>query len=238
MVKKDTIGSYYTIKDLPETERPREKLYNHGVEYLSNSELIAIIIRTGYKNFSALDLADDILRMDDRGLKHLADVKLEELQRVKGIGECKAAQIVSAIELGRRISTYKSRDNKVRITSPLMVSDLFMEEMKYFKREHFRIICLDTKNHIIGVEEISIGTLNSSIVHPREVFNIAIRKSANSIILLHNHPSGDPSPSKEDINVTLRLIEAARIIGIKILDHVIIGEDNHMSFRENNIVEF
>lgn len=238
MVKNNVIDRYYTIKDLPETERPREKLYNHGVDSLSNGELIAIIIRTGYKNFSALDLANDILRLDDSGVKYLADVTIEELQRIKGIGECKAAQIVSAIELGRRISTYKSRDNKLRVNSPRVIAELFMEEMKYFKREHFRTVCLDTKNQIIGVDDISIGNLNSSIVHPREVFNVAIRKSANSIILLHNHPSGDPTPSIEDIKVTLRLIEAGKIIGIKILDHIIIGEDNHISFREDNIVEF
>src|SRR5690606_368061 len=113
---------------------------------------------------------------------------------------------------------------------------LIMEEMRYLKKEHFRIAILDTKNHIIAIEEISIGNLNSSIVHPREVFNIAIRRTANSIILIHNHPSGDPTPSREDINITNRLIEAGNIIGIKVLDHIIIGDNRYLSFRERNII--
>ena len=229
---------YYTIKDLPETERPREKLCNYGVESLSNSELIAIIIRTGYKNFTALDLANQVIRFDSSGIKYLGGISVEELQAIKGIGQCKASQIVAAVELGKRISTYKGFEEKIRVNSPEIISNLFMEEMKYFKREHFRTINLDTKNQIIGVEEISIGNLNSSIVHPREVFNVAIRKSANSIILLHNHPSGDSTPSMEDVNVTRRLIEAGNIIGIKVLDHIIIGEDRYTSFKEKNILEF
>ena len=183
-------------------------------------------------------MANRILSIDKSGLRYLADIGVEELTSIKGIGNCKAAQIVSAIELGKRISTYKSLDNKIQINRPMVIVDLFMEDMKYLKREHFRTINLDTKNKIVGVDEISIGNLNSSIVHPREVFNVAIKRSANSIILLHNHPSGDPTPSKEDVNITRRLIEAGRIIGIRVLDHIIIGEDKYISFKEEDIVEF
>lgn len=233
---KNNIEKYYTIKDMPENERPREKLVKYGVKNLSNSELIAIIIRTGYGNYTALDLSYKILNLDKNGMRNLANITIEELLEIKGIGNCKASQIVAAIELGKRISAYKCLDEKVQVNSPQVVSNLFMEEMKYFKREHFRILILDTKNKIISMEEISIGSLNSSIVHPREVFNIAIKKSANSIILLHNHPSGDPNPSKEDINVTFRLINAGEILGIKVLDHIIIGEDIYISMKEKNII--
>lgn len=237
MLEKDT-GQTYRIKDLPISERPREKLFKYGVDSLSNGELIGVIITTGYKNQTAIDLANRILSIDKSGLRYLADIGVEELTSIKGIGNCKAAQIVSAIELGKRISTYKSLDNKIQINRPMVIVDLFMEDMKYLKREHFRTINLDTKNKIVGVDEISIGNLNSSIVHPREVFNVAIKRSANSIILLHNHPSGDPTPSKEDVNITRRLIEAGRIIGIRVLDHIIIGEDKYISFKEEDIVEF
>lgn len=233
---KDNTGDYYTIKDMPETERPREKLCKYGVKTLSNSELIAIIIRTGYGDDTALDLAYKIISLDSTGIKNLANITVEELQQIKGIGSCKAAQIIAAIELGKRMSTYRKTDEKIQINSPSIISNLFMEEMKYFKREHFRILTLDTKNQIISVEEISIGNLNSSIVHPREVFNRAIKKSANSIILLHNHPSGDPSPSREDIDITYRLINAGNILGIKVLDHIVLGEDRYISMKEEKII--
>lgn len=233
---RESIREYYTIKDMPEGERPREKLSKYGVENLSNSELIAIIIRTGYGDFTALDLAYKILNIDNSGIKYLANITVEELQNIKGIGSCKAAQILAAIEMGKRISTHKGVEERIQINSPNIISNLFMDEMKFFKREHFRILVLDTKNHIISIEEISIGNLNSSIVHPREVFNIAIRKSANSIILLHNHPSGDPTPSKEDIDITYRLISGGKILGIKVLDHIIIGDNKYISMKEEKII--
>lgn len=229
------ISNSYTIKDLPLSERPREKLKECGVESLSNAELIAIIIRTGYKNYSALDLANKVLAIDPSGIKNLASISLEELKRIKGIGSCKAAQIIAAVELGKRISTFRESP-KTRITSPNIVVNMFMEEMRYFKREHFRILNLDTKNQIISIEEISIGNLNTSIVHPREVFNRAIRRSANTIMLLHNHPSGDPTPSQQDINVTMRLIEAGRIIGIDVLDHIILGDNSYISMKQERLI--
>ena len=235
MGEKLSINQGYTIKDLPLNERPREKLYRYGVKSLSNSELIAVIIRTGNKGDTAIQLAERIISLDDRGIGFLSDATIEELTDVKGIGNCKAAQLLAAIELGKRISAYKKEDN-IRISGPNDITDLLMEEMRYLKKEYFKIAILDTKNQIITIENISIGNLNSSIVHPREVFNRAIKRSANSIILVHNHPSGDPTPSSEDINITNRLIEAGSILGIKVLDHIIIGDNKYISFKERNII--
>ena len=225
----------YTIKELPVTERPREKLYSHGPSALSNEELLAIIIRTGNKNDTAIDLARKVLSSDGRGLVHLRDTSLQNLMEIKGVGECKAAQILAAIEIGKRIS-YHHALSKVKITEPSTIANLYMDEMRYLQKEHFKIILLDTKNQIIVTEEISVGTLNASIVHPRDVFRAAIKRNSNSMILIHNHPSGDPTPSNEDINITNRLIDAGNLIGIKVLDHIIIGDNRYISFKEKNLI--
>lgn len=224
-----------TIKELPITERPREKLYTHGAETLSNEELIAIIIRTGSRTESAVELSKELLSRDNRGLVYLRDTTLQELMETKGIGECKASQILAAIELGKRINFLYALD-KVKINQPNTISDLFMDEMRYLQKEHFRIVLLDTKNQIIVTEEISVGTLNASIVHPRDVFKVAIKRNANSIILIHNHPSGDPAPSREDINITNRLADVGNLVGIKVLDHIIIGDNKYISFKERRLI--
>lgn len=225
----------YTIKDLPLSERPREKLCSFGAESLSNAELLAIIIRTGHREDTAIDVAQRILSLDNRGISFLSDVSIQELTSVKGIGECKAAQILAAIEIGKRLNRRGSYD-KVKVNSPIVIVNLMMDEMRYLNKEHFRIAILDTKNQILVIENISIGTLNASIVHPRDVFKIAIKRNANSIILIHNHPSGDPSPSNEDINITQRLVETGNLIGIKVLDHIIIGDNKYISFKEKNLI--
>ncbi|WP_353096650.1 DNA repair protein RadC [Tissierella praeacuta] len=225
----------HTIKELPMTERPREKLYSHGPGALSNEELLAIIIRTGNKNDSAIDLARKILSRDNRGLVYLRDTTLQELMETKGVGKCKAAQILAAIEIGKRIN-FREALSKVKITEPNTIANLYMDEMRYLQKEHFRVLLLDTKNQIIATEEISVGTLNVSIVHPRDVFKAAIKRNSNSMILIHNHPSGDPTPSNEDINVTNRLVDAGNLIGIKVLDHIIIGDNRYISFKEKNLI--
>ena len=225
----------YTIKDLPLSERPREKLYSNGVEALSNAELIAIIIRTGSNEDTAIDLATRILNLDNRGIAYLADATLQELTSVKGIGNSKASQILAAIEIGKRLNRRGPQD-KVKITSPSVLADLVMDDMRYLNKEYFKIAILDTKNQIIVIENISVGTLNASIVHPRDVFKIAIKRNANSIILIHNHPSGDTTPSNEDISITNRLIDAGNLIGIKVLDHIIIGDNKFLSFKEKNLI--
>ncbi|AOT73316.1 RadC family protein [Geosporobacter ferrireducens] len=220
---------------MAENERPREKLVKNGVSSLSNAELLAILIRTGTKDVSAIELAHRILAMDHEGVKYLADCTVQELSEIKGIGPSKACQIVSAIEIGRRIAKITPTQSN-QITSPKDVADMFMEEMRYHKKEYFKILLLNTKNSIIATEIISIGNLNASLVHPREVFVKAIKKSAASIILLHNHPSGNPQPSQEDISITKRLIEAGNIIGIDVLDHIIIGDGCYKSLKELSII--
>jgi len=225
----------YTIKQLPLDERPREKLYDKGPKELSNTELLAIIIRTGNRKQSAIDLARGVLDLEGDALQFLKSATMEELTKLQGIGKCKAAQILAAVELGKRISS-KDIIKPRKITSPQDVSDYMMEEMRDYKKEFFKTIMLDTKNNIICYEDISVGSLNSSIVHPREVFNRAIKRSSASIILVHNHPSGDPTPSKEDINITRRLIEAGQIIGIRVLDHIIVGNKKYISLKEEEII--
>lgn len=225
----------YTLKEMPVSERPREKLMNYGVERLSNAELIALIIRTGHKDDTALDVAHRILSLNDKGLSNLTSVSLKQLMEVKGIGLCKASQILASIEIGKRIKRW-SAEEKIRVSSPDILVNLISDEMRFLNKEHFDIAILDTKNQIIAIENISKGTLNASIVHPRDVFHAAINRSANSIILIHNHPSGDPTPSDEDINITCRLVDAGDLIGIKVLDHIIIGDNRYVSFKEKNLI--
>ena len=220
------------IKDLPDCEKPIERGISLGFDSLSSSELMGIIIGTGSKEKSAIALSTDIIKSID-SISDLSNVTLEELCVIKGIGRSKGAKIIAAVNLGQRI--YKSDiKTKLKITSPEDVYNAFSSEMSFLKREEFRVILLNTKNSVISTELISIGSLNSSIVHPREVFNKAIKKNSASVILIHNHPSGNPSPSKEDLVITRRLMEAGDIIGIKVLDHIIIGHGKFHSLKEND----
>lgn len=222
------------IKDIPSNERPRERLIKYGESVLSNAELLAIILRTGNKNESAIDLSRRILAQNG-GISFLAKASVYELSNINGIGIAKACQIKSCVEIGRRLLTVKDNE-KIKISSPDDIAFLVMEEMRYLSKEHFRAIFLNTKNIVISIKDISIGSLNSSIVHPREVFVEAIKMSAASIIVCHNHPSGDPTPSDEDIKVTKRLKDAGNILGIDLLDHIIIGDGKYISLREKNII--
>ncbi|HAP32709.1 MAG TPA: hypothetical protein DCQ14_06635, partial [Firmicutes bacterium] len=179
-------------------------------------------------------LAEHILHRAG-GLRFLPDYSLEELQQLKGMGPAKAVQLKAALELGRRM-VVAAKPAGVSFTSPQDVAAFLMEEMRYYQKEYFKAILLNTKNHVIAVEDISVGSLNSSIVHPREIFSPAVKKSAASLILAHNHPSGDPSPSREDMDVTARLVEGGKMLGIKILDHIIIGEGKYCSFKEKGLI--
>jgi len=219
---------------LPEGERPRERLRELGPGKLSNSELLAIILRTGCKEETAVNLAEKII-YEAGGMRNLPDLAIEELEKINGVGPAKAVQVVAALELGRRMaSTLRPRD--VSINSPQEVAHYLMEEMRYYKKEYFKIVLLNTKNQVISVEDISMGSLNSSIVHPREIFSHSVKKSAAALILVHNHPSGDPTPSREDIEVTSRLVEAGNILGIKVIDHIILGEGSFISFKEKSMI--
>lgn len=223
------------IRELPKEERPREKLIKYGESYLSNSELLAILIGTGTKETSSIDLAHKILALEKNGIAYLTECSVEELCKIPGIGIAKGAQIIAAIELGKRIAI-RPKVKKVQISEPGKVATLFIEEMRYLKKEIFKILLLNSKNEIITIEEISVGSLNASIVHPREVFQIAIRKSAAAIILVHNHPSGSTVPSQEDVDVTNRLIEGGNLLGINVIDHLIIGDGNYLSFKERMLM--
>ncbi|NLM22409.1 MAG: DNA repair protein RadC [Peptococcaceae bacterium] len=225
--------NYRRLKDLPEDLKPRERLHQYGSEVLSNKEILAIILRTGSKGENVLDLAERILA-ETGGLHGLAGLSLPELQAVNGIGPAKAAQVKAALELGRR-SVSLDPMSRPTINSPADVAGLVMEEMRHLDREHFRVMYLSTRNNVLGISPVSIGSLNSSIVHPRECFKEAIRRNANTIILLHNHPSGDPTPSREDIDITKRLIEGGKILGIEVLDHVIIGDKKYVSLKEQGM---
>ncbi len=222
------------IKDMNDDEKPREKLMTKGVKYLSNSELLAILIRTGNKKYNALDLSSLIIKNSENGIRGLHEMSIDELCEIDGVGPSKASIIKAALELGNRVSTYIPE--KYKIKNPWDVYIYYMEELRYMKKEIFKVILLNTKNEIISDVDVSIGSLNSSIVHPREVFVEAIRKSANSVILMHNHPSGNPKPSQEDIRITERLIEVGKIIGIEVLDHIVIGDGQYYSLKEESLI--
>lgn len=223
----------FTIKDIPSYDRPRERLLKYGAEVLSNAELIAIIIRTGNKNESAIALSNKIMNIGD--LNFLSECTVEELLKIKGIGSAKAAQIKAAVELSRRLKSFRSGYN-ISIRSPKDAADIVMEDMRHLKCEHLKVMFLNTKNVLMNIRDLSIGSLNSSIVHPREIYTEAIKKSSSSIIVLHNHPSGDPTPSDEDINITRRLFEVGKLVGIDMLDHIIIGDGTYISMKEKGII--
>ena len=224
----------YTIKELPLEDRPREKLISYGESKLSNSELIAILLGSGTRGRTAIELAQDIL-CQSSGLVGLADLSIDELTQKKGIGQSKASRLKVAFELGRRLSDF-SPAKKTILRSPVHAVDYMQSRLKLKKQEIFLVVLLDIKSQVIKVEEISKGGLAKSIVHPREVFKTAIRASAAGIILGHNHPSGNTTASPEDINITNKLIEAGNIIGIKVIDHLIIGDNNYLSMREEGLI--
>jgi len=218
------------IRDLPEEERPRERLAKRGPEALSNSELIAILLRTGSAKESAIGLANRLLNRFE-SLRGIANATVEELSTVSGIGLAKATQLKAAFELGKRMAV-STEDNRPAIGCPADAAALVMEELRYLEREHLVALFLDARNRVIGQRTISVGSLQTNIVHPREVFKEAIARSSAALIVLHNHPSGDPSPSEDDKAITARLKEAGNLIGIPLLDHIIIGAGKFVSLKE------
>lgn len=219
---------------MPANLRPRERLFKEGVQALTDIELLAILLRTGSIGGSVLELAAVVLN-HFRSLRELLQASIEELSNIKGMGPAKAAQVKAALELGRRVAEQQVDDRAV-IRNPEDAVGLVMEEMRNLDREQFRALLLNTKHQLIGREIISIGTLNSSMVHPRELFKNAIKRSAAAMILVHNHPSGDPAPSQEDIGITKRLLEAGGIIGIEILDHLIVGDNRFVSLKARGLM--
>ena len=222
-----------TIRDMTLEERPREKMILNGANCLSDAELLAIIIRTGTKELNAIQLGQAVIDKADN-IRYLQDLTFEELKSINGIGQTKALQIKAALELANRIASYKPL--KYKIKNPWDIYKYYMESLRYQYKEIFKVVLLNTKNEIITDVDISIGTLNSSLVHPREVFREAIRRSSNKIILLHNHPSGNCEPSKEDKSITNRLKDCGELIGIEVIDHIIIGDGVYFSFKENMLI--
>ena len=222
-----------TIQDMTLEERPREKMILNGAGSLTDAELLAILIRTGTKQFNAIQLGKAIIEKADN-IRYLQNITIEELESINGIGKTKAVQIKAALELGNRIASYKPA--KYKIKNPWDIYKYYMESLRYQYKEIFKVVLLNTKNEIMTDVDISMGTLNSSLVHPREVFREAIIRSSNKIILLHNHPSGNAEPSKEDKSVTNRLKECGELIGIEVIDHIIIGDGIYFSFKENMLI--
>lgn len=218
------------IRDFPQDERPRERFIHHGAGSLSNHELLAILLRTGTKEESVLQLANRLLTRFE-GLRLLKSASVEEMIAIKGIGQAKAIQILAAVELGRRVANL-AYDDRYVIRSPEDGAKYMMNDMRFLTQENFVCLYLNTKNQVMHKQTVFIGSLNASIVHPREVYKEALRRSAASIICLHNHPSGDPAPSREDIEVTKRLSECGKMLGIELLDHLIIGENKFVSLKE------
>lgn len=221
------------IKSLPSDERPREKLIKHGPRTLTDSELLAIILRTGNKKESVLGLSNKLL--NKYNLKSLSRIKIGSLKKQLGIGDVKACQIIACFELGKRLAAFKE-DKRPVIKNAKDIAKLFIPEMSALEKEHFKGVYLDSRKRIIKQENIFIGSLNESVVHPREIFKIALDENAAGIIILHNHPSGDPKPSSFDIEMTKELVKAGNLLGIPILDHIIIGGKKYVSLREKGLI--
>ncbi|HEY5563481.1 MAG TPA: DNA repair protein RadC [Clostridiaceae bacterium] len=224
----------YKILDLPKNERPMERLFRYGASSISNVELLAIILRSGSAKNNVMALSNRLLN-ESGGLNGLLNCDVENLTKFNGIGKAKAAQLLALAEIAKRFKSFKSGDNYV-IKSPEDAAYLVMDELRTYKKEYLKVILLNTKNLVISIEDVSIGSLNSSIVHPREVFSQAIKKSAASIVICHNHPSGDPTPSNEDINITKRLVESGKLLGIQLVDHLIIGDGVYISLKEKGLL--
>ncbi len=226
------------IKDLPEEDRPYEKLEKCGAENLTDAELLAVIIRTGTKESTSLDLTRKIMNefSNGKGLLYLKNTSLSQLRKIKGVGRVKAIQLKAAGELASRMIVTDGKSGRHKITSPCDIRDIYLEKLRYANKEKFIVLALNTRNEIIREIEVSVGSLSETIVHPREVFAEVIKEPAAAVILMHNHPSGDPSPSGNDKKTTARLEEAGKILGIRILDHVIIGNRNIFSFKENGLM--
>ncbi len=222
------------IRDVHISDRPRERLIHQGAAALSNQELIAILLRTGSRQESVLHLANRVLTHFEQ-IQELKNATIEEMVAINGIGQAKAVQLLAAVELGRRLSS-KQTDTKFTIRSPKDAASYLMADMTSLKQEHFVVLFLNIKNQVMHRQTIFVGSLNASIVHPREIFREAVRRSSASIVCAHNHPSGNPAPSPEDIDVTKRLVEAGSIIGIELLDHVIIGDHQFISLKEKGFM--
>lgn len=223
------------VREMPAAERPREKMLAQGAAALSNTELLALLIGSGSAGSSAVSLAAGVLSLEEDSLAALSCCQPEDFMRVPGIGTAKACVITAAFELGRRAATMPS-GTKTCVNTPQDAAALFLGEMRYLKKEVLQVAMINVKNELIMKERVSVGGLSSAVTQPREVFANAIRKGAYGVILAHNHPSGDPSPSKEDIRITKQLVKAGEILGIRVIDHIVIGDGCYVSFADEKLL--
>ncbi len=222
------------IKELPSDERPVEKLLRYGSGSLSNSELLAVLLGSGIGGTSAIGLAEKVLASAG-GLAGLWDIAAEDLMDLQGVGPKKAATIMCAMELGKRASSPGGKKRR-KISTPGELADFFMEDMRHLKKEYFKVLLLNVRLEVMGLETVSVGDIAGAPVHPRETFEPAIRKGAAAVCFAHNHPSGDPEPSDDDIKVTRRLMECGDILGIRVLDHIIIGDGTFRSLKQEGFM--
>lgn len=216
------------MKELPTTERPYEKLELYGEKLLSNSELLAIIIKNGTKDFSAIDISNLILKKVDNNLRNIQDISLDDFKSIQGVGKVKAMQLKAVCELAKRMAR-PINDSKIQIKNTKDIAQMFMDELRYEKREIVKLVLLNTKNIIVKVIDVSIGSVTRAIIEPKDILLEAIKIGAPKIIVIHNHPSGDSEPSLSDFEITDRIDKASKIMGIELLDHIVIGDGNYVS---------
>lgn len=226
-------GAPPAIRDFPKEERPRERLRTYGAGQLTNGELIAILLRNGAKGENVVAMATRLL-VRFEGLAGLARTNYDELCAEKGISEAKACQVLAALELGRRLASLAPAD-RPSVGSPSDVANMVMAEMSMLEREQFRVVLLNAKNHVLGIQTVYIGNVDSAVVRPAEVFAEAVRRTCPRVVMVHNHPSGDPAPSPEDIDITRRLIEAGKVLDVEVLDHIVIGHQRYVSMKERRL---
>ncbi|HEX6797656.1 MAG TPA: DNA repair protein RadC [Ktedonobacterales bacterium] len=227
------VAYHTTVREMPSDERPRERLENYGAPALSNAELLAILLRVGTSGENVIELSARLLRQCG-GLKGLLTIELEELCAMHGVGPAKATTLKAALELGRRLSVL-APEERPKITQPQDVANLIMLEMGYLKQEQLRVLCLDTKNYVVAQQVVYQGTVNSSVVRVAEVFKPAVSRTCPAIVVVHNHPSGDPTPSPEDVRTTDQLRQAGELLDIELLDHVIVGQHKWVSLKERGL---
>ncbi|MCH5265646.1 MAG: DNA repair protein RadC [Lachnospiraceae bacterium] len=228
----------YTMKELPESEKPYEKCVRSGAGALSDAELLAVIIKTGTRERTSLSLAMEVLKLHPsfQGLMGLYHLTYQDLMKVKGIGRVKAVQLLCMVELSKRLAR-ETKEEVVRLNAPSEAAAFFMSEMRCLEQEHLYVAYLDASGRLLHYQVVFIGTIQSSLANPREILRLALQYDAAHYLVLHNHPSGDPTPSREDIDITKRLMEASEIVGIPLMDHIIIGDNQYISLKERGYIE-